>query len=352
MTDINEIHNSMLEELSDTYRKTPGYPGYDFTRAFAIAAASLHDDLTVAELRGDVRNLREGDLDEYVETHSSLTRKYAERAKVGLTVTAGSGTIVYGDLFSTASGVEFRAIEDTDVSTGDTFMVEALEGGSIGNVEAHTINYMPITLQGIGGVTNESPAEGGADAESDEAFCQRYLYTLRNPANGSNASSYKVWAESVPGVGRARVYPVENGPGTVAVRVLSSDMGVASQDVVQEVQAYIDPNQNGDGSGCAPIGCVCTVGTATAKAINLSLSLTCVSSYAPDAVVDNIKNNVRAYLQSVAFVQNSVSYTKLTGIISATEGVEDFTGFTVNGGSGNVALTDVQVPVLGTVVTR
>ena len=44
MADVETIHQEMLAELSDSYQKTPGFPAFDFLRAFALAAASLAGD--------------------------------------------------------------------------------------------------------------------------------------------------------------------------------------------------------------------------------------------------------------------------------------------------------------------
>ena len=72
MADVNTIHREMLEELDSTYQRTPGFPAFDFTRAFALGLASLEDDVAAAEARLDPENLTGTDLERYVWQHRAV----------------------------------------------------------------------------------------------------------------------------------------------------------------------------------------------------------------------------------------------------------------------------------------
>ena len=110
--DLAEIHQQMLDGISERYQKTTGFPAYDFTRAFAIAVLSLDSDIAVAEEKLDLENLSGTELDTFIRQHRGLSRKYATYATATLRVVTGGGDIQAGNLFSTASGVEFYAIQD------------------------------------------------------------------------------------------------------------------------------------------------------------------------------------------------------------------------------------------------
>ena len=58
--DIDTLHQEMLDEMSDDYQKTVGFPAYDLTRAFALAVGSLKEDMDVAVGKTDVDTM-EGD---------------------------------------------------------------------------------------------------------------------------------------------------------------------------------------------------------------------------------------------------------------------------------------------------
>ena len=120
--------------VSYTHLKTTGFPAYDFTRAFAIAVLSLDSDIAVAEEKLDLENLSGTELDTFIRQHRGLSRKYATYATATLRVVTGGGDIQAGNLFSTASGVEFYAIQDGTYTAGDTFSVRAYVGGESGNV--------------------------------------------------------------------------------------------------------------------------------------------------------------------------------------------------------------------------
>ena len=121
--DLAEIHQQMLDGIGERYQKTTGFPAYDFTRAFAIAVLSLDSDIAVAEEKLDLENLSGTELDTFIRQHRGLSRKYATYATATLRVVTGGGDIQAGNLFSTASGVEFYAIQDGTYTAGDTFSV-------------------------------------------------------------------------------------------------------------------------------------------------------------------------------------------------------------------------------------
>lgn len=349
--DLNTLHKDMLASISNRYQKTTGFPAYDFTLAFALAVLSLDQDLLLAEAHLDVDNLTGIDLDEYIKQHRGLTRKYATYAEATLRVTMGSGTIQAGDLFSTASGVEFYAISDGFYEVGDTFTVRAYVAGERGNVDAETISYMPVTIAGIAGIINDAPASGGLDAESDDAFRDRFYDDLQNPNNGCNQQAYVQLALSVAGVGRVRIFPQALGANTVEVCIVDANMEPAAASIIQAVQTLIDPNNNGDGAGEAPIGAVCTVTTAAALSISVSASVTPFDGYDLATVTENIRADLTAYLREIAFKKDVtyLSYAQVGSRIAHADGVMDYSGLLMNGGTLNVPLGDRQTPVLGEV---
>ena len=349
--ELNQVHKDMLSAISDKYQKTAGFPAYDFTAAFALAVLSLDADISAAEAHADVENLTGVDLDEYIKQHRGMFRKYGTYAEATLRVTAGGGTIHAGDLFSTESGVEFYAISDGTYAVGGTFTVRAYEAGASGNVQAGAITYMPVTIAGIGAVTNDAPATGGYDAESDDDFRDRFYDDLQNPNNGSNQQAYVAMALSVPGVGRAKVIPQASGANTVEVCIVDAKMEPAGESLIQQVQTYIDPNKNGDGEGAAAIGAVCTVTSATVLTVSISASVTLAEGYSLLTVQDAAEADLRAYLREIAFQKETtyLSYAQISRRLSAVDGVLDHTGLLVNGNAANLAVGARQTPVLGEV---
>ena len=349
MADVETIHQEMLAELSDSYQKTPGFPAFDFLRAFALAVSSLAGDVEAAEARLDPDNLTGADLDLFVWQHRGLERKYASFAEATLRVTAGAGTIQEGDLFATATGVQYYATQDVEAVTGTTFAVRAEEAGSAGNAPAGTITVMPVTIQGIGGVVNDAAAAGGYDEETDDSLRERYYDALQHPSNGGNVSAYRQWAMDEAGVGRVTVFPTPAGPNTVEVCVVDEDGGPASPEILARVQARIDPNHNGDGMGESPIGAVCAVTAPSAVDITVSAVLTLAEGASQAVVEAAVQAALDKTVRTAALEGGVLRYAKIADAVLA-EGVEDYADLTLNGATASIAFGAREVPVLREVV--
>ena len=354
--DIETIHDDMLMAISNDYQKSPGYPTYDYTRAFALGCASLSEDIDAAEARQDVFNLTGDDLARYVYQYRGLTRKSGTKATAEIKIISGSGTITEGDLFATLSGVVFEATETKTVVDNDYVALRAVESGTASNVAANTITQVPVTIVGITSFTNPEPASGGTSDESDAELLERFLENLRYPDNGCNKQAYINWATSIDGVGRAKCFPLAYGPDTVEVCITDSDMGVPIADIIAEVQDYIDPEPHGTGAGRAPVGAFCTVTGGVGKTIDVTATLSIASGYTRDSVQAAVEAKLDEYLRGIAFYridesqyQSYVSYAKIGECIMETDGVLDYTGLTVNGGTASVQLGDREIPVLGMV---
>ena len=345
---LTELHEAMLEDLDDSWQKTPGFPAYDFTRAFALAAQSLSGDVEAAEDRLDPDLLTGYDLDTYVWQHRGLSRKYGTNASATLRVVSGSGTVHAGDAFQTVSGILFYADETVTVGTGDTFTVTAAEAGAAGNVSAGEIAYMPVTIPGIGSVVNDAAASGGYDDETDDELRGRFYLSMRYPANGGNVAAYQEWAMSVEGVGRAVVVPTPRGPNSVDVYLVDANGAPAGEALVASVQELIDPNEAGDGAGTAPIGAVCTV--QAAEDVDVDVAVTIVLE--EDADGDTVRAAVEASLgQAVAAAGLSGGILRYVAMANAVmvEGVADFSGLTLNGEEASITVESTEVPVIGEV---
>lgn len=344
----NIVHNEILNNIPDTYQKTVGYPIYDISRAVAIAVSGLTTDLDTVYNFQDVENKSGDDLTLFVLQRKNIIRKLATYAATNLTITGENFIIKKGDLFSTNGNILFASTVDY---TGNSTIipVQSLTLGSVNNVIANTIINMPVTIAGITSITNLTDVTNGYDEESDSELRQRYYDAIQEPAISGNVYHYKQWAKSIIGVGDCKVNPLANGDGTVEVVLINQNKQPASDDLVLEVQNYIDPSSSGQGNGQAPIGAYCYVVSATALNINVSVTLTLVSGYILANVKTNIENKITEYLKSVAFQQNFISLAKIGNAILDSEGVLDYSSLLINGLASNLAIGEKQVAILGTV---
>lgn len=348
MSTANEILTDLLAAMPDSYQKTVGYPTHDLLAAVSLRMEGTDEEVAAMRAALDPENLAGGDLDRYVFPRSGLERRQATFATGVLTVT-GTGMVNQGDLFESGGGIQFSASETVQITGEGQVRVTCRVDGAAGNLPAHSITQMPVTLQGIVACDNPETTTGGYDEEDDAAYYARYLLKIRTPATSGNVYHYQSWALEVAGVGAVQVFPLARGPGTVDIVLIDSTGQPAPPDLVQQVQDYIDPGGTGEGYGQAPIGAQCRVEAATGTEIALSATVFKLDTADEEAVTVGIKAAVGAYLAQIAFQQDYVSFARITDRILDVEGVLDLENLQVNGGTGNVAVGERECAVLGEV---
>ncbi|MFD2614504.1 baseplate J/gp47 family protein [Paenibacillus gansuensis] len=344
----DEILKTLLASVSDKVDKRPGSFAYDTLAPVAEQVADLLQEIETAKKERIIDNLSGDELTERVRERTGLTRKSATYA-VGVVTLTGTGTIHVGDLFETEGEIQFEATETKNIVNTGAVNVRAVEAGSKGNIPAETITLFPVTLAGFTSVSNAAPTQDGFDEETDEDLIERYYERIRTPATSGNRAHYLNWAKEVPGVGGARVFPIWNGPNTVKVIVIDSDKKPASNAIVNAVQQYLDPGMTGLGDGQAPAGAVVTASSALAKVINVSFTLSLTPGYTLSQATGNITDSLTDFLKQIAFTENIVSYARIGQSILSSEGVADYSNLTINGGNVNIAISNTEVAVLGTV---
>jgi len=223
------------------------------------------------------------------------------------------------------------------------------QSGVQGNADFGSI----IPIDNIAGLTAATLSDvliPGEDEETDEDLYERFNEIVNNPIYAGNANQYKVWALEVAGVGDAKIIPTWNGANTVKVVIIDADKTAATPELVADVQDYIDPDQDGSGSGLAPIGAVVTVISASELAIDVSATLTIEVGADLPTITGLFETALTTYLAGIAFEQTLVRYSQIANLLLDIPGVIDYTDLTVNAGTGNVVIADDEVPVLGTTI--
>lgn len=321
-------------------------------RGFASTVASDHPDIRSAEL--DLRTAEHG-----------ITRREAVASsgsvvftgKPGTTVPAGTYVATPADEGSGESSVEYVTISGvtlSDLGTG-TAPIRAVMPGSNGNVPAGVIQLMMTSVSGVTSVTNSEPTRSGTDTESDQSLLERFYAKVRSQGTSGNKAQYMQWANEIAGVGGVEVAPLWKGPGTVGLYLIDTDKRAASQDIVNAVQQYIDPSQDGQGEGVAPAGPVITVMPAAEVAIDISVKVQRTQEL-PSTMGEIrklIEDGVRTYLQQIAFNRKDplVRYTRIAAVLLDIPIIIDYSDLTINGHTEqqNIEIGSGQVAVLGTV---
>ncbi|MDQ7096944.1 baseplate J/gp47 family protein [Desulfosporosinus sp. PR] len=275
-----------------------------------------------------------------------LTRKPGTAASGEVTFTGTEATpIPLGTTIQTPGGLRYTTTTSRIITGGlATIKVQAVNVGTAYNVPAATITQIPVVISGITGVNNSNPIIGGNDAETDGALLQRLLIQVQTPPTSGNVAHYIQWALQVPGIGGAQVFPLWNGPGTVKVCALDSNMQPLSDPLLAELSTYIESQR--------PIGAIVTYESAAALPINISVNVVRNTAYTQEQIQTAVIAGISDYLKGIAFKQNYVSFAIVGSIILATPGVNDYNALTVNGGTANVTVESEQVATVGDVTVN
>lgn len=336
----------MLERVPEGLDKREGSIIYD---ALAPAAAELAQMYVELEVNNNLffPDTAEGEYLERSIAWTGITRQPAGKAQLGARFYASGNLpldIPLGSRFSLGL-LHYNAAEK--LAPG-TYRLESETAGTEGNQYSGVllpVDYIPGLARGE--VT--ALLVPGTDAERDEALRQRFFDSARRPATSGNKYHYMEWAQQIQGVGGARIFPLWAGPKTVKVVIVNTEHRPASALLVSEVQQYIDPAP-GMGEGQAPVGAVVTVEAAAGKVVDVSAKVTLAAGYALQPVVDAFTAGLEKYRKEKAFNATYISQSVIGALLLDTEGVMDYSGLKLNGGTANIALQETEVPLFGNVL--
>ena len=179
-----------------------------------------------------------------VNADGSIGRKQATYASGTVTFTGQAGAVVPVGTRLTAANTDYETTEAITIGGPTEAPVQALDAGTIGNLEFGATMALVNTITNVDGTATVVVIEGGFDTEGDEELRSRVLLRIQNPPMGGSQADYVRWALAVPGVTRAWAAP-EQGPGTITVRFLmdearAEDDGWPTPPDIQMVHDYID----------------------------------------------------------------------------------------------------------------
>lgn len=345
-----QILTNLLDNTDPEIDVREGSPMYtlqapnadEFTNLYAEFQA-VRDETFIIDENGEI-SMFGNRLDKWVNMFG-IERKAGGKSTGTVTISADEDTLVPAgtQLFAPAT---FNVLFETDVEVtatpaGAPVAVTAVFEGLDGNVSTNSITGVIGNLEGIIHVTNNVETAGGFDEESDEELGSRYLNYMRRPAASGNANDYYQWATSIPGIQEALVIPIWNGPGTVKVKLLSNDHRAPTPEKIAEVAAYIEENRPIDANSI-------TVEGADEIIINVTADVSITGDLV--TIQSEFEQVLRNHLEMLDFEKGDlVRVTRTQNILLDTEGVVDFTNFTINAGTANVPIPPGAVALLGTV---
>ena len=337
-----EILQRCLDRIPNTIDKRQGSIIYDALAPCCVELAQMYIELSGIYDQVFIDTAVGEALDKLVE-QNGVKRKDATYA---LRKGEFNMVVPVGNRFSDGENT-YIVIEN--IAGTNNSILRCEQAGSVGN--GYYGSLTPITyLQGLTKAELTDIIDMGDDIESDEDLRVRYMESVTAPQFGGNVSDYQNKVKSLTGVGGCKVIPIWNGGGTVKLIITNSQGGVPTSSLVNDVQEAVDPNQDQQGLGIAPIGHIVTVEGAAAKKIMVSATFTLESGVNPTDIQDSVNNVVDNYFKSL-----SVNWDKEDNLIArisqleirllGVAGVLDITNTKMNNSSSNLSLQSNEIPV-------
>lgn len=339
-----EIKVDMLNNISNTEDKSENSLIHDAIAPASIEFFGMYRNLEDTGNKIDVEYLEGRELDQFVFQRTGAERRLATYATTKIVISGTALTNVEKGLLVSAGDVEFEVMEEVVIGMSGSVevAVQATVEGSSGNVPVNAISEFATTTPGLADVYNPEPATNGYDEENDESLVQRYYEKLQRPAKSGNIFHYEQWAKEITGVGDVRVVPKFNGPLTMKVVVIDSNKQPAGEELVTEVEGHVSKEM--------PFGVdELLVVSATPKEINIVVNLVLVEGTEDAQVKEGIFENIKVYLQRIAFKESYVSYAKIGSLILETDSVLDYSNLKVNGAMANVSIEKEEVAIVGVI---
>lgn len=341
------ILQRMLARIPDSMDKREGSLIWDALSpaALELAAAYICMDYTLLQAFADTQDR------EY------LIRRAAERGiapnPASCAVLKGefspADTDVRGKRFSLGS-LNYTAVEPLEGEAG-AWLVRCEMAGAVGNQGFG--DMIPIEyIAGLERAQLTALLIPGEDEQDTEELRKAYYASFSNNDCGGNIAGYHTMAMTQNGVGAAKVTPAWQGGGTLRLTILDSTFNAASGLLVENVQAAIDPMQDGRGEGLAFIDHVVTVDTATETAVAVRTSISFENGFNWENMLTEVQAALEAYFDELRRSWEStdgivVRIARVEAAILALDGVLDVGDTKLNDLAENLVLDAFAVPVLG-----
>lgn len=358
------IRDEMLAEFPDDIDIREGSIAYDSVSAVAAKAAMLYVDIANCY---DLTNLEKSTgeyLDRFASEHG-LSRINATSAVYEFIFEGNEDYLEIGSEFYDESGDNYFTLQNCE--NGNYILVSQETGTSQNTILSGTPAIPVNNIEGLISSSFGNLITPAIDQETDDALRSRIRDKISGPAENGNRSQYKMWCESIEGVGRAYVYPLKYGPNTVEAILISPEGLPVTESVVEEVQNYIDPKNpsyainvdgkiirlgSGYGDGVANIGAHFVAFSANKFDVSLTVSIQLSSGFTLEQAKNDITSKITSYFKELALeAENSktVRYTRIGSLIEQLDSVFDYFNLSINDLSENLTVPEDSVAVLSEV---
>lgn len=242
----------------------------------------------------------------------------------------------------------------TQISDGNWELV-CETAGTVGNIPSGTL--VPIDeIQSLGNATIVGILDSAEDIESTESLRTRYLESLQAMSFAGNKSAYREFTKGIENVGACKVHRAYDGKGGhVGLCILNAELEVPDTELIETAQNLIDPTQDGEGLGFAPVDHIVTVFGATESTINVSVKVIPVHTATTwDNISQSVTEVIGNYFTELKKTWDTTSQlvvrpSQILARLLNLDMILDVSECLVNGGTTNVMLSENEIPKVGVV---
>ncbi|MCB8880420.1 baseplate J/gp47 family protein [Acidisoma cellulosilytica] len=279
-------------------------------------------------------------------TFSRYTATMAAFVPAGATVTtadnASQFTVATDDGNSAWSASQSGYVIGAGVASV-TLPVTAVVAGAAGNVLSGSITLIASAMPGIDTVSNADALTGGLDAETDNAFRQRFQSFIDSRTRATiQAVTYAAY--SVQQGISCTVQENSDGSGNYLpghfVVTVDDGSGNPPPSLLSAVQIAVD--------AVRPIGSSFAIQAPNRIAADISLTLTLANGADSALVIATVNAAIASYVNALG-VGMALPYTRIAQLAyDASPSVQNVNGLTLQGGSADLPASASAVIKLGT----
>lgn len=333
------IRKRILDNIASDIDKREGSVTSNLISPLAEEVAKSY--LAIAEILGV--GFIEDTFNDYLEKRTSefgIYRKAGVNATGVITVEGVQGVVIPVGTLIKLNDLEFKILDKGEISESGSLelSVIATDIGYKYNLEEGTELEFVENIKGVTSIKVKEDFINGADVETDDELRDRFRVFINNPRTSGNIYHYQEWALECEGIGKAKVYPLWNGNGTVKVMVTGNNNRPVGQDLLEQCKAYIETQR--------PIGATVTVTTPTILNIDVTVKFNLNPNYTLAEVTQEIKMLLKDYIESC---EKEIVFTKIFGYVANLGGVDDITEFKLNNAMANISVAEDKIPVVNNV---
>lgn len=332
------ILNDLLDKVPIDLDKREGSPVYEFLSPVAMEYENFNIKLQYIAMQSHPSTAT----GEYLDRFGIERGIYRELPTSALVKAEITGVVVpVGSRFS-GIGVDFINYVVAEKVGETTYHLLAEVISDVAN--SYIGDILPITV--LNGLKTSEITEiiiPQRIEETDEEYRVRIQNEYVGGASDNNVTWYKNICANYDGIGNYKIFPLWAGVNTVKTSILNELNSLASAELMEEFQLFLDPNSEGLGNGKAPIGAIVTVDTATAKNISISADVTFNIGFS-SAV--GLKQELIDFLREISYNKEVVNYLAVGGVFLENESIKNVSNLVVNGVQVDVDLLVEEIPVL------